>query len=852
MSYKLAVIGNNLTRDKVKFFYLNAFEYPSEDTAIIQIYIEPGKKKKAKASDIKQWISEVFLPFYEKNKVDAILCTDANYFKKLAGVTKVSDVYGYVYDCTIADCKVVYCPDYRMHFYNPEDFNAKGQLALFALKDYLVGSYSELGSDVIREAYYPTTYEDIKKSLETLLAMNKPLSADIEAYSLKHYSAGIGSIAFSWNEHEGIAFPVDFLTNHEPNEPVRALLRDFFERFEQPIIWHNIAYDAYVLIYQLYMKSLGDYEGLLKGLNIMLKNWEDTKLIAYLATNSCSGNTLGLKPLSHEYTGNYAVDVHDIREQPLEDLLKYNLIDTMATWYVYNKYQPKLIEDKQEDIYNNIFKPATKDIIQMQLTGLPLDMETTIKANEVLIKDREEALASILNNPLTKEAEHRIKEEWVKTKNSKLKTKQVSIEDCKETFNANSGNHVRTLLFDVCGLVPTSTTSTGQPSTDKKALEDLKNQTDKEDIKNLLQAFLDYSAVDKIITAFMPCFLGAIDGGDGRHYVYGSIKLGGTVSGRLSASDPNVMQFPATGSKYAKLIKGCFQAPEGWLFVGSDYSSLEDRISALTTKDPEKLKPYLEAYDGHCLRAYSYFKEDMPDITAELQAHPEDEVNIINSIKHRYKDLRQKSKGPTFALTYGGTYKALMSIFGFSESEAKSIEARYHELYKVSDKWVRNHVQQACIDGYVTCAFGLRVRTPMLKQTVLTERETPREALSEMKTAGNALGQSYCLLTVRAGSEFAERVRNSKFKYDIKPCNIIHDALYYIIKDNPETIEFVNNNLLDCMGWQEDEAIYHPDVKLLSELSIFYPSWAQEMELKPNSTQEEIINQAMEYMNGKH
>ena len=47
MSYKLAVIGNNLTRDKVKFFYLNAFEYPSEDTAIIQIYIEPGKKKKA-------------------------------------------------------------------------------------------------------------------------------------------------------------------------------------------------------------------------------------------------------------------------------------------------------------------------------------------------------------------------------------------------------------------------------------------------------------------------------------------------------------------------------------------------------------------------------------------------------------------------------------------------------------------------------------------------------------------------------------------------------------------------------------------------------------------------------------
>ena len=42
--------------------------------------------------------------------------------------------------------------------------------------------------------------------------------------------------------------------------------------------------------------------------------------------------------------------------------------------------------------------------------------------------------------------------------------------------------------------------------------------------------------------------------------------------------------------------------------------ALEDRISALTTKDPAKLAVYLFGFDGHCLRAHSYFPENMPDI----------------------------------------------------------------------------------------------------------------------------------------------------------------------------------------------------------------------------------------------
>lgn len=57
----------------------------------------------------------------------------------------------------------------------------------------------------------------------------------------------------------------------------------------------------------------------------------------------------------------------------------------------------------------------------------------------------------------------------------------------------------------------------------------------------------------------------------------------------------NLQNIPSTGSPYAKLIKSCFKAPKGWVFSGADFASLEDRISALTTKDPNKLK----VYTGH-------------------------------------------------------------------------------------------------------------------------------------------------------------------------------------------------------------------------------------------------------------
>jgi DNA polymerase-1 len=278
------------------------------------------------------------------------------------------------------------------------------------------------------------------------------------------------------------------------------------------------------------------------------------------------------------------------------------------------------------------------------------------------------------------------------------------------------------------------------------------------------------------------------------------------------------------------LIKTIFIAPPGWIFCGADFDALEDKIGALTTKDPNKLKVYANGYDAHCLRAFFYYREQMPDI--------EDTLESINSIETKYKSLRQASKTPTFALTYQGTAHTLVNNIGLSLDNALKIEANYHELYKVSDQWVNSQLEQATHDGYVTCAFGLRVRTPSLSNACWGSLDYT--AAKEGRTAGNALGQSYGLLNNRSAIEMQDRVLNSKYKTQILPVAHIHDAQYFLVKAEVGCITWFNKNLVDCMSWQELPTIQHDIVKISASVDIFYPNWSKATPIPVNADKETI------------
>lgn len=837
--YDICILTKKLEEVQLSIFYVN--ELKEANAKVIAYELDSSLTK---ASDRREFLQEIFNILISL-KVKYVLVTDAEYFKTLTKNTKAEPFLGIAVNCNgisnSNNIQAFYAPSHTASFYDPYNVVNKIGLSLDGLIKKIKGNYIELGKDIIHSAKYPSTIEDIKHSLNKL--NNFPeLSVDIETFSLKFFKAGLGSITFCKDMHNGLAFSIDL--NKENKNEIRNLLKNFFINYLGKTIYHNASFDITVLIYELFMEGISDYKGLLRGLEVLTKNFEDTKIIAYLALNSCSRPDLSLKALGHEFSGNYALDsISNITSVEVNKLLEYNLIDGLTTFYVYKKYYPLIKFDKQEDIYLNIFKPALIDIIQMQLIGLPLDYDKVNQLYQKLFKECGNLIKKISSLKTVSLFEENKRYALVDEYNSTKKVKRITIEDVNYSFNVNSNADLNEILFkeNYYSLPILKYTTKGNPSTNADTLENLLNLVKKDSEEyTFISLLLDYKAISKIVSTFLPPMEESPADKNGNHFLFGNFNLGGTVSGRLSSSNPNLQNIPATGTKYATVIKECFKAPKGWIFVGLDFDSLEDRISALTTRDPNKLKVYTDGYDGHSLRAYYYFKDKLPDIDPNS-------VISINSIKKTHPDLRQASKAPTFAKTYQGTYRTLMTKCGFSEEEAKAIDKSYNEMYSVSIQWVNNHLKQATKDGYITAAFGLRVRTPLLKQVVLGNSRTPNEAAAEGRTAGNALGQSWGLLNSRAASAFLKKVRASEYKYDIVPCAQIHDAQYYLIRNNIDVLKFVNDNLIKEVAWQNDPLIYHDKVKLSGTLSVFYPTWANHIDIPNNASKEDILNIIAKY-----
>lgn len=842
---------------------------------VIAFTLDYFNSKSPSAKLMKEYLAQL-MPVLDEMKVKHLYVADSNYFKVLTGQAKADPHYGYAMPCKLKGyehMKVVLGLNYGALIYNPE-LQAKLDLSLATLASSVNGTYQPPGVGIIHTAQYPESLQGIQEALKSL-HQYPVLTADIEAFSLRFNEAGIGTIAFAWDQHNGLAFACDYKDNtllkaivpkdvevtygiQKANPAVRALLREFFETYQGEITWHFSAYDLKVIIYTLWMQDGLDTMGLLKGLEVMTRHFGDTKIIAYLATNSTAGNVLGLKALAHEFAGNWAVEVKDIRKVPLDKLLEYNLIDALCTAYTRDKYYPIMVADQQGQIYKEIMLPSQKLLLQMELTGMPLIPER-VKEVKAKLQEIDQAQLNVINNsPLVQTLNQRLRQDaWQKDfddrkgkakKPEKIKPKELSAFDALK-FNPNSGPQLQKLLYDQLGLPVLDLTDTKLPATGAETVEKLIHHTSDPAVKALLEALIIHGGVGKMLTTFIPAFETSIDKGDGIWWLHGSFNIGGALSGRLSSSDPNLQNIPANVKikignveiELGKLIKYCFAGPPGWLFCGADFNSLEDMISALTTKDPNKLKVYTDGFDGHCLRAVMYFRDENPDL-AKIDINDPKQVNSFKKDTHPLQPYRQASKTPTFALTYAGTYHTLMANLGWPEVKAKKVEAGYHELYKVSDQYVQDKLAQASKDGYVTVAFGLRVRTPLMAQVVWGSPKMPYEAAAEGRSAGNALGQSYGLLNNRAAVDFFRKVWASKYRLDIKPVGLIHDAIYILVRDKVDVVAWANVELIKSMQWQELPEIQHPTVKLGAALDIFWPSWAKPTTLPNDADWDTIIN----------
>lgn len=817
----------DLDRDLLIEYYIEPLEAQGIDREdIIAFNLEQNDKGKSPVRLIKEHLS-LLKKSIEHLKITNLLICDSSYFKVLCGQRKAEPSYGYPLPTVWEGVTGFLSLNYRALFFNPAA-QVKIDWSIEAVRRFLNHQVGMFDEDILSpNCRYPETENEIVDEIHQLYGC-KRLTCDIEAYSLRVDKANIATISFAWSRTCGTTFPVG------DNQRIRACLRLFFRKFKGKLIYHGSPYDIKVLIWELFMEHPRDYKGMVEGLHIMFRDMDDTKILAYLALNSTAGISLRLKDLAFAYTGNYALDdIEDITKVPPKLLLQYNMYDTAATWYVHDLYRQQ-VREEQEIVYQEVFKPALKVITQMELCGVPINLGQILSTEHTLDDVVREHEKAIRKNPIIKNFNEKLRIRLAEKATAKLK-KLVKTKDdfLDEAFNPASGPQIAFLLYEHLKLPILQTTDTKAPSTDGKTLKALMEHKDcSAEHAELIGHIVELTNASKILNTFIPAFKNNSITKDGWAYLHGGFNLGGTKSGRLSSSDPNLTNIPSTGTVYAKPIKQCFQAPppnqgdDGWLFVGADFFSLEDKVSALQTGDPNKLKVYTDGYDGHCLRAFKYFGHQMPDIV--------DTVESINSIEDKYGSIRQASKSPTFLLTYMGTYHGLMRQFGFTESEAKKIEADYHELYKVSDDWVDAQVRKASEDGYATLAFGLRLRTPVLKQVIYGSESMPFQAHKESKTVGNAHGQSYGLLNTRAGNEFQQRVwDHPEYQYQVFPAIQVHDSLYYMIRNNLKLLHWVNINLIECMEWNELPELQHDIVKLGAQLEVYYPDWSNPIKI-PN------------------
>ena len=515
---------------------------------VVAFSLEYTSAGKAPAHLVKDFIG-TWLQSIKDAGVEYLFCADSTYFKALTKERKAEPHLGYVLDCAIpgfTDIKVIYSLGYGALIHNPNQ-QEKIDLSLEALVTHYHGSYVAIGSDIIHEERYPNSMSAIKKELAYLHQFPK-LAVDIETFSLNLRDAGLGTIAFAETKHTGSAFFVEYqpvvsedgyYAVRGDSPKVKRLLKQFFESYRGKLVAHNASFDFKCLIHSLWMKHPLDWEGMLRGIEVLTRCYDDTKIIAYLAKNSTAKVSYGLKALAQSFAGNWAEDeIKDIRRIPPNTILRYNLVDVLSTLFVHEEHYQLMVDEQQEDLYLNMMIPTLTMIIQIECHGMPLIPERVTEVKDILEKDINAVIHTLNSNPYVKEATDKLQEIAWKTKQSELKKKIVHRHEFNEPINFNSPDQLSYLLYDVMEMPVIEWTDSGGRSTGGKVIKALRKHTADPEKLEALNKLYEYSKLDKIMTAFIPNFVDAWLKADGRAYLHGSFNIGGTKSGRLSGSSP--------------------------------------------------------------------------------------------------------------------------------------------------------------------------------------------------------------------------------------------------------------------------------------------------------------------------
>lgn len=282
----------------------------------------------------------------------------------------------------------------------------------------------------------------------------------------------------------------------------------------------------------------------------------------------------------------------------------------------------------------------------------------------------------------------------------------------------------------------------------------------------IIEKILDYRMLSKLKNNYVDGLISEIRS-DGKIHTMFNQTL--TRTGRLSSSNPNLQNIPAR-LEYGKLIRKAFYPEKDSIILSSDYSQIELRIFAALSKADNLIEAFKEGKDIHAQTASDIFGVPIEEVT---------------------KEERRQAKAVNFGILYG------ISSFGLSEdlnidvSKAKKFIDNYLETYPRIGEYMKEVLEQAHKDGYVTTIMNRkRVIEELNNKNYMIRSSGERMALNTPIQGSSADILKKAMVEIY--KEFENRNLKSKMLIQV------HDELVFnVLKSEEEIVTKIVKDIME-------------------------------------------------------
>lgn len=302
---------------------------------------------------------------------------------------------------------------------------------------------------------------------------------------------------------------------------------------------------------------------------------------------------------------------------------------------------------------------------------------------------------------------------------------------------------------------------------------------------------------------------------DGSGIIHHRLNTCSTVTGRLSASNPNLQNLPRDGTSRVKQMFTSRFGDAGRI-TEVDYSALEVVMSCVHTGDLKLLELLQKDTDMHCYRLA--FKEGKSYEEMYQLCHD------ASGPDYKYwKQQRTDIKPPSFAAQYGATAKGIAFATGCTVEYAQSFLDNEAKLFPTTIGFrdvVRAEVERTgmlepvlreqCEDGqwrlyrrgYWTSPAGTRYSFRQKLQWQVPEGGGRKVQVMDYKGTEIAnywnQGEAFFLMAVAAGQVLRRLIQKDWYGGKVVLVTNVHDALYLDSADE-ETAVLAGNLVKDAM-----------------------------------------------------